>query len=103
MIVRRISRRRDSVQSVAAMVTLACRIKPNGYSVTIEFALTELVRDEMRLIAQRETRYLRDAAGLLRSAISHVIESVKSECEGMDAGDQPINLDKYIATMREKL
>lgn len=69
------------------------------YSSSLEFALADLVRDEMRSIAQRERRFPR-SADLLGVAIERVTGTIEKALDGENIG---VDLNKYIAKVRTTL
>lgn len=99
----KIQRPSANTERLEAIAEMAAALVEHGdqkkYSMGIEFALAELVRDEMRTLAQAE-RWLPNASQLLDLAVDSVMERVE-----VALGHRRIGLDfkKYIAAVREKL
>lgn len=100
MKLRRKSGDADRVQSIVEMATGLIRSDDRKkYSLGIEFAITELVRDEMRSLAQRE-RHFPSANDLLRLAIERVSEKIETAL-AQTKGD--FDLDTYVHKVRTSL
>ena len=69
------------------------------YSMGIEFALSELVREEMRTLAQSE-RWPNDPSRLLQAAIGRVMNRVETV---LKARQVRLNLSRYADTVCDKL
>ncbi len=87
-------------ESIVALARAAANMQDSKtYSISLEFALTELVREEMRRMAQQELP--RGAAKeLLRAALSRVTTRVEKTLETEQVR---FDLSKYERRVREKL
>jgi len=99
----KIPRPSTNAERLEAIVEMAAALVLNGdekkYSMAFEFALAELVREEMRKLAQANQR-LRDDRQLLAEAFEQVLGRVKAS---LGKRQLELNLKKYISAVREKL
>lgn len=70
-----------------------------SYSLRVEFALTEIVRDEMRAIAQQEQPRAR-TGDLLQVAVTRVAGSID---DSLEEHNIVFDLEKYVRKVQEKL